>query len=75
MTRAGLVDVGGRDVAADAYAEALAGRAPAALGEPEPAGVGWGDVSRLNPDEKKTAKEVLDGLILMHQAKRWASSG
>lgn len=32
-------------------------------------------VSRFNPDEKKTAKEVLDGLILKHEARRWASSG
>jgi transcriptional regulator with XRE-family HTH domain len=31
-------------------------------------------VSRFGPDEKKTAKEVLDGLILKHEAKRWASS-
>lgn len=32
-------------------------------------------ISRFSPDEKKTAKEVLDGLILKHEAKRWASSG
>ena len=32
-------------------------------------------VSRFGPDEKKTAKEVLDGLILKHEARRWASSG
>jgi len=31
-------------------------------------------VSRFGPDEKKTAKEVLDGLILKHEARRWASS-
>ena len=32
-------------------------------------------ISRFSPDEKKTAKEVLDGLILKHEARRWASSG
>jgi transcriptional regulator with XRE-family HTH domain len=32
-------------------------------------------VSRFGPDEKKTAKDVLDGLILKHEARRWASSG
>jgi len=32
-------------------------------------------ISRFAPDEKKTAKEVLDGLILKHEARRWASSG
>ena len=32
-------------------------------------------ISRFSPDEKKTAKEVLDGLILKHEAKRWATSG
>jgi transcriptional regulator with XRE-family HTH domain len=32
-------------------------------------------VSRFSPDEKRTAKEVLDSLILKHEAKRWASSG
>jgi transcriptional regulator with XRE-family HTH domain len=32
-------------------------------------------VSKFGPDEKKTAKEVLDGLILKHEARRWASSG
>ena len=32
-------------------------------------------ISRFDPDEKKTAKEVLDGLILKHEARRWASSG
>ncbi len=32
-------------------------------------------VSKFGPDEKKTAQEVLDGLILRHEAKRWASSG
>lgn len=26
----------------------------------------------FGPDEKKTAREVLDGLILKHEAKRWA---
>jgi transcriptional regulator with XRE-family HTH domain len=31
-------------------------------------------ISRFSPDEKKTAKEVLDGLILKHEARRWASS-
>lgn len=30
-------------------------------------------VSRFDPEEKKTAKEVLDSLILKHEAKRWAS--
>ena len=32
-------------------------------------------IARFAPDEKKTAKEVLDGLILKHEARRWASSG
>ena len=32
-------------------------------------------ISRFDPDERKTAKEVLDGLILKHEARRWASSG
>jgi hypothetical protein len=32
-------------------------------------------VSRFGPGEKKTAKEVLDGLILKHEARRWASPG
>ena len=32
-------------------------------------------VSKLGPEEKKTAKEVLDGLILKHEARRRASSG
>jgi hypothetical protein len=32
-------------------------------------------VSKFRPDEKMTAKEVLDGLILKHDAGRWASSG
>jgi transcriptional regulator with XRE-family HTH domain len=32
-------------------------------------------ISRFDPDEKKTAKDVLDGLILKHEARRWASSG
>lgn len=32
-------------------------------------------ISRFSPHEKKTAKEVLDGLILKHEAKRWATSG
>ena len=30
---------------------------------------------RFSPEEKRTAKEVLDGLILKHEARRWASSG
>jgi len=32
-------------------------------------------LSHFNEDEKKTVREVLDGLILNHQARRWASSG
>jgi hypothetical protein len=32
-------------------------------------------ISRLDPDETKTAKEVLDGLIPKHEARRWVSSG
>jgi hypothetical protein len=32
-------------------------------------------ISRFDPDEKKTAKEVLDGLILKHEARKWASAG
>jgi len=31
-------------------------------------------VSKFPPEEKKTVKEVLDGLILKHEAKRWATS-
>ena len=33
-------------------------------------------ISRFSrPDEKKTAKDVLDGLILKHEARRWAGGG
>jgi transcriptional regulator with XRE-family HTH domain len=32
-------------------------------------------ISRFDLDENKTAKEVRDGLILEHEARRWASSG
>jgi len=31
-------------------------------------------VSKFPPEDKKTVKEVLDGLILKHEAKRWATS-
>jgi len=31
-------------------------------------------ISNFDPDEKKTAKDVLDGLILKHEARRWATS-
>lgn len=30
-------------------------------------------VSRFEPEAKRTVKEVLDGLILKHEAKRWAA--
>jgi len=29
-------------------------------------------LSQFDPDEKRTARELLDSLILKHQAKRWA---
>ena len=32
-------------------------------------------ISRFSPDEKKTAKDDLDGLILKHEARRWAGGG
>lgn len=28
-------------------------------------------VSKLTPDEKRTVKELLEGMILKHEAKRW----
>lgn len=31
-------------------------------------------VSKFPPEEKRNVKEVLDSLILKHQAKRWAST-
>jgi hypothetical protein len=31
-------------------------------------------ISKYDPEEKKTAKEVLDGLILRHEARRCTSS-
>ncbi len=31
-------------------------------------------ISSFDPDEKRTAKEVLEGLILKHEARRWAAS-
>lgn len=31
-------------------------------------------ISKFGPEEKKINKEVLDGLILKHEAKRWASA-
>jgi len=31
-------------------------------------------ISNFDPDEEKTAKDVLDGLILKHEARRWATS-
>ena len=30
---------------------------------------------RFAPEEKKTARDVLDGLILKHEARRWTSAG
>ena len=30
--------------------------------------------SKLDPQEKQIIKEVLDGLILKHEAKRWAAA-
>jgi transcriptional regulator with XRE-family HTH domain len=30
--------------------------------------------SRLDPDEKRLVKEVLDGILLKHDAKRWTRS-
>lgn len=32
-------------------------------------------VSRMNPDEKRVVKELIEGMILKHEARRWASSG
>jgi len=34
----------------------------------------FGAISKFGPEEKKIIKEVLDGLILKHEAKRWASA-
>jgi len=31
-------------------------------------------ISRFNPEEKKTIKEVLEGLILKHEARRWSAT-
>lgn len=31
-------------------------------------------ISRFSPEEKKTIKEVLEGLILKHEAKRWSAT-
>ena len=31
-------------------------------------------IAKFDPQEKKIIKEVLDGLILKHEAKRWAST-
>lgn len=30
-------------------------------------------ISKLTPDEKKTVKELLEGMLLKHEAKRWHS--
>jgi len=32
-------------------------------------------IRRFAPEEKKTARDVLDGLILKHEARRWTSAG
>jgi transcriptional regulator with XRE-family HTH domain len=32
-------------------------------------------VSRLGPEEKRTVREVLEGLLLKHDARRWMRSG
>jgi len=32
-------------------------------------------VSQFGRDEKKAAKDVLDALILKHQARRWTGTG
>lgn len=32
-------------------------------------------ISRFDPDDKKVARAVLEGLILKHEAKRWSASG
>ncbi len=31
-------------------------------------------ISRFGPDEKKTARDVLEGLIIKHEAKRWSAA-
>jgi len=31
-------------------------------------------IARFSPEEKKTVREVLDSLILKHEAKRWGGS-
>jgi transcriptional regulator with XRE-family HTH domain len=31
-------------------------------------------ISRFDPEDKKVARAVLEGLILKHEAKRWASA-
>lgn len=32
-------------------------------------------MSRLDPDEKRVVKELLEGMLLKHEAKRWARAG
>jgi hypothetical protein len=32
-------------------------------------------ITKFSPEEKKTLKEVLEGLILKHEAKRWSAGG
>ena len=31
-------------------------------------------VSRMNPDEKRVVKELIEGMILKHEARRWTST-
>jgi hypothetical protein len=31
-------------------------------------------ISKFSPEEKKTIKEVLEGLILKHEAKKWSAT-
>jgi len=32
-------------------------------------------ISRFSPDERRVAKEILDSLILKHEARRWSATG
>lgn len=41
---------------------------------PEDLAMQFEAISRFNPEEKRTIKEVLEGLILKHEAKRWSAT-
>lgn len=41
---------------------------------PEELAIQFEEIARFSPEEKRTLKEVLEGLILKHEAKRWSAS-